>query len=205
MVGPVIRVPCRRYHSLHSPTSSRSQPKAFKAGNEGRYDIQVTSMTIPICRVLYRKKNLGRDASPGCEQRGRSPYDLGPPISGFEKALSTHVLHIHNPNDIHRPCCCVGPPPRTLNETAAPAAKKRGCRSSCRRGGTALIPKRLPERRSASLVVAKEEKRAARGIEQGTGLVDLRHFPPALLLVDLLRCRSARCLGRTRCHPRQLL
>jgi hypothetical protein len=43
-------------------------------------------------------------------------------------------------------------------------------------GGAVLIPKRLLERLSASLVVAKEEKRAARRIEQGTGLVDLRHF-----------------------------
>ncbi|EHK50562.1 hypothetical protein TRIATDRAFT_288813, partial [Trichoderma atroviride IMI 206040] len=33
----------------------------------------------------------------------------------------------------------------------------------------------------------------------------LTPFPPALPLADLLRCRSARCLGRTRCHPRQLL
>lgn len=30
----------------------------------GRYDIQVTSMTIPISRVFGRK-NLGREASPG--------------------------------------------------------------------------------------------------------------------------------------------
>lgn len=69
---------------------------------------------------------------------------------------------------------------RTLNKTAAPAAKNRGCRSSCRRvgvrGGAALIPKRRPGRLSASLVVAKEEKCAAMRIEQGTGLVDLRHF-----------------------------
>lgn len=38
------------------------------------------------------------------------------------------------------------------------------------------VPKRLSGRLSASMVVAKEEKRAAGRIEQGTGLVDLRHF-----------------------------
>ncbi|UKZ94112.1 uncharacterized protein TrAFT101_008999 [Trichoderma asperellum] len=76
--GPVIRIPGRpaQYSLL--------QVQAFKAGNEGRYDIQVTSMMIPIGRVSGRQaweEKLLR----ACGQNGRSLH-LGPlPISGFEK------------------------------------------------------------------------------------------------------------------------
>lgn len=135
-------------------------------------------MTIPICRVLYRKETWEEKLLQAVS-KGNDLRNIWVSHFRLRKALSTHLLRIHNPNDIHSPCCCVGPS-RTLSETAAPAAKKRGCRSSCRRvgarGGAALIPKRRPGRLSASLVVAKEEKRAAMRIEQGTGLVDLRHF-----------------------------
>lgn len=100
--SPVIEIPGRQYHSLHSPASSRPQLEAFKAGNEGRYDIQVTSMTIPICRVLHRKETW--------EEKLLQPVSRGNDLRNIwvshfrlRKALSTHLLRIHGPNDIHRP------------------------------------------------------------------------------------------------------